>query len=80
VAVITLPSGLTVDSPGVRQTLTATFDGISTHVPGVRRADCTNAGNRGCVSADGRTTFALVFTNFIRGLSRWSSGSAGLVP
>ena len=68
VPVITLPHGMTVDSPGVRAELTRAFDGISTHVPGVRVADYTSTGNRGFVSADGRTTFALVFEQYVPGL------------
>ena len=73
VPVITLPPGVTVDTPGVTAKLAEAFAGISAHVPGVRVADYANTGNRGFVSADGRTTFGLVFTDFIPGLSGQST-------
>jgi RND superfamily putative drug exporter len=67
VPVVTLPAGQTVDSPGVRAELARAYEGISTHVPGVRVADYINTGNRGFVSADGRTAYAMVFTPYIPG-------------
>jgi RND superfamily putative drug exporter len=62
VPVLTLPEGKTVDSPGVRQELARAFDRIERGVPAVRIASYVSTGDRGFVSADGRTTFALVFS------------------
>jgi RND superfamily putative drug exporter len=60
VAVTTLPRGTTVDSPGVRGQLAAAFDKIVAALPGSRAASYVSTGNRSFVSADGRTTFALI--------------------
>jgi RND superfamily putative drug exporter len=60
VPVVTLPSGTTVDSPGVSQQLTSVF-AAARSVPGVRVVDYTSTGDRSFVTADGRSTFALVF-------------------
>ena len=76
VPMITLPASVTVNSPGVTAALARAFDGIPAHVPGVRVASYASTGNPGFVSADGRTTFGLVFTNFIPGIS----GQSKLAP
>jgi putative drug exporter of the RND superfamily len=62
VPVLTLPEGKTVDSPGVRQELAGAFDRIERTVPAVRVVSYASTGDRGFVSADGRTTYALVFS------------------
>jgi RND superfamily putative drug exporter len=62
VPVVTLPEGTTVDSPGVRQELARAFDGLERRVPSVRVASYASTGDRGFVSSDGRTTYALVFS------------------
>jgi RND superfamily putative drug exporter len=62
VPVVTLAEGKTVDSPGVRQELAQAFDRLERRVPAVRVASYASTGDRGFVSADGRTTFALVFS------------------
>lgn len=58
VLVVTLPTGLTVDSPGVRDELSTTFRQVS---GGTRMVSYADTGDRGLVSDDGRTTFALVY-------------------
>jgi putative drug exporter of the RND superfamily len=62
VPVLTLPEGKTVDSPGVRQELARAFDRLERSVPSVRIASYASTGDRGFVSSDGRTTYALVFS------------------
>ncbi len=54
VLVFTLPPGQTVDSPGVAATVTAAAGRG-------RVVDYANTGDRAFVTADGRTTYALVF-------------------
>lgn len=54
VPVITLPAGTTVDSPGIKQQLAAA-------APQARVVSYALTGDRLFVSADGRTTFGLVF-------------------
>jgi RND superfamily putative drug exporter len=60
VPVVTLPLGTTIDSPGVRQALGRTFDAVARD-PRLRVVSFASTGDRGFVSADGRTTFGLVF-------------------
>lgn len=59
--VVTLPAGVTVDSPGVLAQLAALDGRIHTIVPSAREASYALTGNRAFVSADGRTAFALVY-------------------
>ncbi|HCT79946.1 MAG TPA: MMPL family transporter [Micromonosporaceae bacterium] len=61
VLVVTLPQGTTVDSPGVGAQLAQAFDRIAKASPESRIASYPNTGDRGLVSADGRTTFALLY-------------------
>jgi RND superfamily putative drug exporter len=61
VVVVTLPEGTTVDSPGVGEELAGVFGRASAALPGARTASWTETGDRAFVSADGRTTFALVY-------------------
>ena len=61
VAVITLPAGLTVDSRGVATEAGRVF-AAGHAVQHVRIADYANTGDRAFVTADGRGTFALLFT------------------
>jgi RND superfamily putative drug exporter len=60
VAVVTLPSDITVDSPGIRRRLGAAFDAIA-HDPHLRVVSYISTRDPRFVSADGRTTFGLVF-------------------
>jgi RND superfamily putative drug exporter len=62
VPVVTLPKGKTVDSPGVRKELARAFVRLERRVPSVRVASYASTGDRGFVSPDGRTTYALVFS------------------
>jgi hypothetical protein len=70
VAVITLPAGITVDTPGTRRTLAAAFARVAAdpRLRVVSYADPSpgpgggGGGDRRLVSADGRTTVGLVFT------------------
>src|SRR4029078_8526939 len=52
--------GTTVDSPGVRSELAAALAHVSNALPKARIASYASTGDRSFVSADGRTTFALV--------------------
>ncbi len=61
VPVVTLPEGTTVDSPGVRDELAAIDERIAAAAPTTRVASYAATGDRAFVSADGRTTFGLVF-------------------
>ncbi len=67
VPVITLPAGVTVHSPGVEAELASIFNGIPGAAPGVRVASFANTGDTHFISADGRTTYALIFTNALPG-------------
>jgi RND superfamily putative drug exporter len=60
VPVVQLPKGTTVDSPGVRSELAAALAHVSKALPKARIASYASTGDRSFVSADGRTTFALV--------------------
>src|SRR3954447_21235332 len=57
--VVTLPAGKTVDSPGVRSQLRAIDTKLERALPHARVASYASTGDRGFVSADGRTTFAV---------------------
>ena len=61
VLVVTLPEGTTVDSPGVRAELADTFARIVAATGQARVVSYPGTGDRGLVSADGRTTFALLY-------------------
>lgn len=61
VAVVTLPAGRTVDSPHVRRELATVFDRAARALPGARTASWPSTGDRAFVSADGRTTFQLLY-------------------
>ncbi|HEX4704602.1 MAG TPA: MMPL family transporter, partial [Pseudonocardiaceae bacterium] len=60
VPVITLPAGSTVDSPGVRADLARGFAAVAGDVP-ARVVSLASTGDRRFASADGRTTFGLVY-------------------
>ncbi|SHN05264.1 MMPL family transporter [Actinacidiphila paucisporea] len=61
VAVVHLPAGANVDSPGVERRLAAAFDSAAKALPGARTASYPATHDRAFVSADGRTTFALLY-------------------
>jgi len=61
VAVVRLPAGTTVHSPGVRGQLAAVFGQAAAALPGARTASWISTGDRAFVSADGRTTFELLY-------------------
>ena len=61
VAVVTLPRGTTVATPGVTRHLAAAFGAVGAALPGSRVASYASTGDRAFVSSDGRTTFALVY-------------------
>ena len=61
VPVITLPRGVTVATPGVRAQLAAAFAAVGAALPRARVVSYASTGARAFVSADGRTTFALVY-------------------
>ncbi|HEY2316649.1 MAG TPA: MMPL family transporter [Streptosporangiaceae bacterium] len=66
VPVIRLPAGLTAEQPQARTALQAAFSAAATVGPsGIgpsRVVSYASTGDRGFVSADGRTTFGLIFT------------------
>src|SRR4051794_39222207 len=59
--VVTLPPGQTVDSPGVRTDLLELDRRLERTLPGARSASYASTGDRSFVSADRRTTYALVY-------------------
>ena len=59
--VVTLPSGKTVDSPGVRADLRAVEARMERALPRARVASYASTGDRAFVSADGRTTFVIAY-------------------
>jgi len=61
VAVIRLPSGETVTAPSARRVLVSAFRALQRR-PGTRVVSFADTGDRRFASADGRTTFGLVFT------------------
>jgi RND superfamily putative drug exporter len=61
VPVVTLPSGITVHSPGVTAQLARAFARIAAHTPRARIVSYNSTGNPAFVSADGRTTFGLIY-------------------
>jgi RND superfamily putative drug exporter len=61
VPVVQLAEGKSVDSPGVRDELTAALAKVEAALPGARIASYASTGDRAFVSEDGRTTFALVY-------------------
>ena len=61
VPVVTLPSGTTVDSPGVRDQLTKVEATARKAVPKSRVAGFGSTGDKAFVSKDGRTAFVYVF-------------------
>lgn len=62
VPVITLPEGVSVDSPGVAGTLARMFDAVERDAH-ARVASYANTGDRRFVGDGGRVTYALVFGN-----------------
>jgi len=60
VPVVTLPTGTTVDSPGVAAELGAAMAKVKAALPDARIASYASTHDRAFVSDDGRTTFALV--------------------
>lgn len=61
VLTVTLPNGTSVDSPGVRGQLAAALDEAARIARAARVLSYPGTGDRGFVSADGRTTFALLW-------------------
>jgi RND superfamily putative drug exporter len=61
VLVVALPAATTVDSTGIRDELAAAVARASAGAGGARAVSYASTGDRGFVSADGRTTFALLF-------------------
>jgi RND superfamily putative drug exporter len=55
------PGGVTVQSPGVRGQLERVFGKAAAALPGARTASWVSTGDRAFVSADGRTTFELIY-------------------
>src|SRR4051812_967558 len=61
VPVLTLPKGKTVSSPGVHRQLAAVDRRLERALPGSRLASFASTGDSAFVSADRRTTFAIVY-------------------
>ena len=61
VPVVTVPQGKTVSSPDVRSQLAQVDKRIAKALPGSRIASYASTGSKSFVSADGRTTFAIVY-------------------
>ena len=65
IPVVTLPPGTTVDTPGVAAQFQSAVAHIAGALPVERAADYFSTHNRAFVSADGRTTFALVYPRLV---------------
>ena len=61
VAVVELPEGTTVDSPGVVEEFEAALTTAAEALPVARVVSYASTGDRDFVSEDGRTTFGLIF-------------------
>ena len=61
IAVVRLPPGTTVHSPGVKGEIRSVFAKAADALPGARTASWISTGDRAFVSADGRTTFELLY-------------------
>jgi putative drug exporter of the RND superfamily len=61
VPVVTLPKGTTIDSPGVSGELDAALAKVEAALPEARVASYVSTGDPAFVSADRRTTYALVY-------------------
>jgi RND superfamily putative drug exporter len=61
VVAVRLPVGTSVNSAGVRGELASVFGAAGKALPGARIASWVSTGDRSFVSADGRTTFELVY-------------------
>jgi RND superfamily putative drug exporter len=64
VPVFQLPAGKTVDSPGVKAQIAAAMARATAAVPRSRAVSYASTGNKVFVSADGRTTYAIVWIPF----------------
>ena len=64
IPVFRLPAGTTVESPGVRTALGTALRQAAAAVPGSRAVSFASTGSNAFVSADGRTTFAIVYIPF----------------
>ena len=62
VMVVRLPRGTTVDSPEIKAAIGQVDARVNAQAAGARVASYASTGDRGFVSADGRTTFTLVFS------------------
>lgn len=62
VMAVRLPRGTTVASPGVKAAIGRVDARVEARAVGARVASYASTGDRGFVSADGRTTFTLVFS------------------
>ena len=62
VMVVRLPRGTTVDSPGIKDEIGRVDARVEARAAGVRLASYASTGDRGFVSADGRTTYTIVFS------------------
>ncbi len=60
-AVVQLPRGTTVASAGIRPQLARAFRAAAEALPGARTASFLSTGDRAFVSADGRTTFEMIY-------------------
>jgi RND superfamily putative drug exporter len=61
VPVVTLPTGVRIDSSAVRTGLDEVTDRLEQAVPGIRVASYASTGDRAFVSRDGRTTFLVAY-------------------
>ncbi len=71
VAVVALPDGTTVDTPGVREEIDAAFTRVAEALRVVRITSFASTGDRAFVSEDGATTFGLIYPPHT-----WTAGAA----
>jgi RND superfamily putative drug exporter len=80
VLTVTLPVGMTVDGPGVRDELTEAFQRAARLVGATRVLSYPSTGDRQLVSADGRTTFALIYPPADTAFPPYARSVAALTP
>jgi putative drug exporter of the RND superfamily len=79
VPVVTFPAGKTADTPATRRELARAFAAVARRDPRLRIVSIASTGDRRFVSADGRTTFGLIFTPPPPGPRDDQSQTAGLI-
>jgi putative drug exporter of the RND superfamily len=62
VAVVTVPRGQRIDARSSRTAIASAMHAVQTRLPGTRVTSYASTGDRGFISRDGRTSFALIYS------------------